>query len=72
MLAQGGLRHVDRWSDQNGRYSDEHGQRNGYPERTLDAHRATTSKEPEALLSGCKEAGRVTWIHLSPIGTGDA
>lgn len=64
MFAQGGLGHVDRWCDQNGRYRDEHCQRNGYPERTLDTHRAITGEELDALLPGCKEAGRVTGIHL--------
>ena len=64
MLPQGGLRHVDRWSNQDRCDSDEHPQRNGCPERTLDAHRATTDKEPDALLPDCAEAGCVTWIHL--------
>ena len=64
MLPQGGLRHVDRWSNQYGCDRDEHRQRNGCPERTLDTHRATTGKEPDALLPDCAEAGCVTWIHL--------
>ncbi len=64
MLPQGGLRHVDRWSNQYGCDRDEHRQRNGCPERTLDTHRATTGKEPDALLPDCTETGCVTSIHL--------
>lgn len=64
MLAQGGLRHVDRWSNQHSCDRNEHRQRNGCPERTLGAHRATTGKEPDALLPDCAETGCVTSIHL--------
>jgi hypothetical protein len=64
MFAQGSLRHVYRWSNQDGCDRDEHRQRNGYPERTLDAHRATTDKEPAAVLPGGAESGCVTSIHL--------
>jgi hypothetical protein len=64
MIPQGGLRHVDRWSDQSRRYRDEHYQRNRCPKRSLNTHHAATGKEPHALLPGCKPAGRVTGIHL--------